>query len=84
MIKHEAINAIVRPASRDAQMRAGIQVELEHRPTYEWLRKYLLQNDGDLPSLRDFAAHIAADHLNEYGDYYTRLGKVIDDVPAVK
>lgn len=56
------------------QMEIGIKVEHEHKPTYEWLMKYIMDNE-DFPPLEEFAQHIATDHLKEKGheDYYTVL-----------
>lgn len=56
------------------QLEAGITVEHEHKPTYEWLMKYIMDNN-DFPELEDFAKHISEDHLNEHADYYTILNK---------
>ena len=56
------------------QLKAGIKVEHEHKPTYDWLLKYLVENE-EFPPLEDFAKHISQDHLKEKGheNYYTTL-----------
>jgi hypothetical protein len=50
------------------QFRNGINIELEHGSRYP---KTNISNDDML-----ITAKIALAHLNEYADYYTRLGKM--------
>lgn len=56
------------------QLKVGTKIELEHKPTYEWLMKYIMENK-EFPSLEDFASHIRDDHLNEHENYYVILVK---------
>lgn len=56
------------------ELKAGIKVEHEHKPTYEWLMGYIMDKE-DFPPLEEFAKHIAEDHLSEVKDYYTILAK---------
>jgi hypothetical protein len=55
------------------ELETGIQVELEHRPTYEWFKD--LSSRGISFSLEEFAEHIAMDHLAENSQYYQQLLK---------
>ena len=53
------------------QVMKGVEVEREHLKTYEWLVQCF--RDGVAPSFNAFCYHIATDHVNEHGDYYTKL-----------
>lgn len=55
----------------------GTKVEMEHKPTYEWFKSEMLL--GKLPTMEDFAKHIAQDHLAEHKKYYNYL-EVIEDI----
>lgn len=57
------------------QVKQGIEVEYEHKPTFRWLRDYILKN-GTFPPIEAFAQNISKDHLKEIPDYYTRLAKM--------
>jgi hypothetical protein len=57
------------------QLRMGIVVEHEHKPTYEWIKNYLSKN-GELPPAVDMYKHIALDHLAEIQQYYTGLAEM--------
>lgn len=64
-----------------SELKKGIEVELEHKPTYDWfVKEMILQR---VPSIEEFAKQIAIDHLNEHKDYYDYL-EVIEDVMAHK
>ena len=56
------------------QIEAGVIVEREHKPTYEWLMQYIMEHK-EFPELDEFAKHITQDHLNEHTDYYTVLNR---------
>lgn len=59
----------------------GIEVEFEHKRTYEWFKAEMLMHR--IPSLKAFAKHIAMDHLNEHEEYYNYL-EVIEDIMSTK
>jgi len=57
------------------QLEAGIIVEHEHKPTYDWFTKYALDNE-EFPSPEELYKHIAQDHLRDHpGVYYSKLDK---------
>ena len=55
---------------------AGIKIEAEHGATYTWMRKYVEAHSGKFPPVAEYFARIAADHLKEIPDYYTRLAEM--------
>ena len=55
-------------------IKLGISVEKEHKPTYNFLKKYVQQHHK-LPSQKVFYAKIAKNHLRETPQYYKRLIK---------
>lgn len=57
---------------RENQIKVGSIIEMEHKPTYEWVKQYLEEN-GELPPLDEFAEHISVDHIDERDDYYIPL-----------
>ena len=57
------------------QLRMGIKVEQEHKPTYNYIKNYLKKN-GKLPSQKEVFTHIAQNHLSEHRNYYTVLNRV--------
>lgn len=63
--------------SEDTQLEMGIKIESEHNDVYEFMEKYLKDNDLDMPiSKREFYEKIAKAHLREMPDYYTKLAKM--------
>lgn len=54
------------------QLKIGIRVEAEHKPTYRFLKTYIKKYDR-LPSQKVFYKHIAQNHLTENKKYYTKL-----------
>jgi hypothetical protein len=54
------------------QLRMGIKVEQEHKPTYNYIKNYLKKN-GKLPSQKEVFTHIAQNHLSEKKNYYSQL-----------
>ena len=58
--------------SREAQDMLGALVEVEHKPTYIFLKEYMEEN-SELPPAEEFYQHISDDHLEEKDDYYTEL-----------
>ncbi len=52
----------------------GAKVEMEHSQTYIWLVNSFKK--GVIPPARAFFQRIAADHLSEDPDYYTKLQKM--------
>ena len=64
----------------DTQLEMGIKIEKEHNDIYEYLCKYLKDNELEMPLSEDeFAEKIAKAHLREMDDYYTRLIKMEND-----
>lgn len=59
----------------DTQLQMGKKVESEHRGTYDFLVE-CVNKEQELPSADEFFELIAADHLKEFPDYYTRLKKM--------
>jgi hypothetical protein len=63
-------------AEHDPALAMGIQVEMEHAGTIEWLIK---QFNGNMTAeemrawFKTVAEKIARDHLKEMPDYYARL-----------
>jgi len=53
------------------ELLSGTTVEAEHAATYDWLKKCF--EDGVMPSEHALFFHIAADHVKEHSDYYTKL-----------
>jgi hypothetical protein len=62
-------------ASDNDSLKAGAQVEMEHRPTYNWMDAYVRKH-GIMPPLDKMAESIARDHLSERADYYDRLKEI--------
>jgi len=65
--------------SADHQLAMGVQVEMEHAGTIEWLVKRIggEQSAEEMTALiQEMATRIAQDHLKELPDYYTRLKQV--------
>lgn len=56
------------------QLRMGIAIEREHRPTITYIKNYLNKR-GRLPSNTKIYKHIALNHLAEHRNYYTKLKK---------
>lgn len=56
------------------QLALGIQIEREHKKTYEWLKKYIKKNNN-LPPEEMFYEKIARDHLAEDKEYYKKILK---------
>ena len=54
------------------QLSAGIDVEKEHVATYNTIRQ-IIKYGADFPSATQFFKMIAADHLKENTEYYTKL-----------
>jgi hypothetical protein len=57
------------------QLEKGIEVEHEHKPTYEKIDNFFKKNKK-LPPEEDVYKWIAMDHLKEMSDYYTHLEKM--------
>jgi hypothetical protein len=62
----------------------GVKTEREHKPTYEWLKKYIQSHGGKLPSETEFYAKIAEDHLREFSNYYTALMAMEEELQKAK
>ena len=56
------------------QLKMGIKVEAEHKDTVNYIRKFFKKNKR-LPTNKEIYKSIAADHLSERKDYYTKLNK---------
>ena len=59
-------------AAGKSELQIGAKIEHEHKGTLEWLKAYL-EKHKELPSLEDFAEHIAGDHIGEHPKYYTDM-----------
>ena len=60
---------------KESQIDMGMEIEEEHRDTYEFIAK-ILKDTGKLPEWEDVKKHIAKDHIDEMFDYYTKLKKM--------
>ena len=58
----------------NTQEKIGLDIESEHKNTYLWLKKYIMEHE-DLPSPQLFYLSITKDHLKEDNDYYNKLKK---------
>jgi len=56
------------------QLKAGIKIEKEHKPTYTFIQNYL-KRKGKLPPQKLVYKHIAQNHIKEIPNYYTKLKK---------
>jgi len=56
------------------QLKMGIKVEQEHKPTYNFIKNYY-KKFGRMPSQQEVFKHIAQNHLSETPTYYSRLNK---------
>lgn len=63
-----------KPSFGASQLRMGIKVEAEHKPTVAYIRNYLKRN-RKLPDNRLIYKHIALNHLKENPKYYVKLKK---------
>jgi len=54
------------------QLGKGIEVEQEHKKTYDAIKKYF-DSHGNMMPKELFYKSIAQDHLDEHDDYYTLL-----------
>jgi hypothetical protein len=59
----------------DNALLKGIEVEREHKKTYDWLKE-LFEAGESFPDEDEFFGMIASDHLDEFEDYYDRLEKM--------
>jgi hypothetical protein len=53
------------------ELEAGAQIQSEHEPTYNLIKKYF-DKYGELPDKDWVFKSIAADHQDEFDDYYNR------------
>ena len=71
--------------SSEDQLKIGMQVEMEHTKTLEWLVKELGGDPGASKDLiKEAAKKIAEDHIAEFSDYYTRLVEMEKKAEAEK
>lgn len=56
------------------QKKYGIKVEMEHTPTFAFVKKYFAKHKK-LPTNKMIAEKIATDHLKENKDYYNKIKK---------
>ena len=54
------------------QKKYGIKVEMEHTPTFNFVKKYFTKNKK-LPTNQMLATKIATDHLKEDKNYYKKI-----------
>lgn len=57
------------------ELEKGAEVEVEHEPTYGWLKSYV-EEHKELPPAEELYKHIAQDHLNEFEKYYSALAEM--------
>jgi sulfur relay (sulfurtransferase) DsrC/TusE family protein len=55
-----------------SQLKQGLKIEREHKPTYTFIKNYLKKHKK-LPSQKLVFKHIAQNHIKEIPNYYTRL-----------
>ena len=65
----------------DKELDMGKEVEKEHDPTYDKIKKYY-ESYGDFPNKELVFMWIAKDHLQEFKDYYTRLAQMEKEAKA--
>ena len=53
----------------EAEFAVGVEIEHEHQPTYNMIKK-VLEETGKLPEAIEVFKSITKDHLNEFGNYY--------------
>jgi sulfur relay (sulfurtransferase) DsrC/TusE family protein len=56
----------------NSQLKMGIKVEQEHKPTYNYIKNYY-KKYGKMPSQREVFTHISQNHLAEDKHYYSKL-----------
>lgn len=56
-----------------SQLHTGINVEKEHKSTYNFLKNYAKNHSGNLPPQKVFYKKIALNHIRENKNYYTKL-----------
>jgi len=61
------------------QMEIGIEVEREHKPTYEKIKAYL-EEHGKLPPEEQVYEWISGNHIDEFETYYTALEKMEEEL----
>jgi hypothetical protein len=65
------------------ELAMGVKVEAEHAGTVAKIKASI--KDGKITmSDEDIFKSIASDHLNEFGDYYSRLSKMESEAKAAK
>jgi hypothetical protein len=67
-------NAKIKRRIKLNQLKYGIKVELEHKPTFKFIKQYAKVH-GRMPSDRMIAKKIAQNHLAENKSYYTKIKK---------
>jgi Rps23 Pro-64 3,4-dihydroxylase Tpa1-like proline 4-hydroxylase len=85
MSKEEIVNLIDtgaelnrKPMQKASQLSTGTKIESEHKPTVDFITKYV-KNHGKMPPALEVYRHIAQNHIDGSGgesgikDYYTRL-----------
>ena len=65
---HEFLNEL-------KQIKAGIDIEKEHKPTINWIKSYYKKHKK-FPPDKEVYKSISKDHLKEFKDYYTHLKKM--------
>jgi hypothetical protein len=76
--KNNIITKEVAP-NYQGQMAEGIKIEHEHKPTYDFIAKYL-EDNKKLPPEEEVYKHIAQDHMTDTGHdplYYTHLVEML-------
>jgi sulfur relay (sulfurtransferase) DsrC/TusE family protein len=56
------------------QIKYGIKVEMEHKPTFNFIKKYVKKH-GQMPSDTMMAKKIVQNHLAEDKNYYKKIKK---------
>ena len=56
------------------QLKVGIKIEREHKPTINYIKKYIKTNKK-LPPNTQIYKHIVQNHIAEHKNYYFKLKK---------
>jgi len=62
-------------SKHEAQIKMGVEVEMEHAHTIRWIFDNITGPETKMPDgfIKNVAKKIAEDHLAELDDYYTKL-----------
>jgi hypothetical protein len=74
---------ILENINKDSQLSQGIDIEKEHKDTYQMIKDYVLKN-GEFPKEEDVYKSIASDHIKEFPSYYDALKDMEDGLKKEK